>query len=418
MHSVNKSTAESSEYEKSKRYQDLLALSRVSAAVSGLWDLDAILEVALENVLSLMEGSIGGILLLDEETKTLSYRVHRGLSEDYVKTIRLKLGEGIAGRVAESSKAVIVEDASREPFVAYADVVRTEGLRAFISVPLRSKDSVLGVLNVASQMPRRFGKDDLHLLHSIGDQVGVAVEQAKLYERLAKGRERYRQLARQTLMAQEEARRRLARELHDETSQSLSGLSLSLQALVEMAEASSSDDEDFILRLKKAHTLAVNIAIEVNRIIRELRPTLLDTLGLVPAIKQYAETSLGNVGIKPFVETKGNITCLPAELEVGLFRFAQGAIGNIARHSQATTAAILIECRGEDLAIRISDDGKGFEVSQITGIEASGRGRGLFSMKERIALLGGSCKVKSTPGEGTTVTAMVPLVRRGVIEKD
>ena len=235
MHFVNKANAESHESEESKRYQDLLALSRVSAAVSGLWDLDAILEVALENVLSLMEGSIGGILLLDEETKTLSYRVHRGLSEDYVKTIRLKLGEGIAGRVAESSKAVIVEDASREPFVAYADLVRTEGLRAFISVPLRSKDSVLGVLNVASQMPRRFGKDDLHLLHSIGDQVGVAVEQAKLYERLAKGRERYRQLARQTLMAQEEARRRLARELHDETSQSLSGLALSLQALVEMA---------------------------------------------------------------------------------------------------------------------------------------------------------------------------------------
>ncbi len=398
--------------ESSKRYQDLLALSRVSAAVSGLWDLDAILEVALDNVLSIVDGTIGGILLLDEETRSLAYRVHRGLSEDYVRTVHLKLGEGIAGRVAETSKAVLVEDLSKEPFVAYPDVVRTEGLRAFISVPLRSKDSVLGVMNVASQMPRRFGKDDLHLLHSIGDQVGVAVEQARLYERLAKGRERYRQLARQTLMAQEEARRRLARELHDETSQSLSGLSLSLQALVEMAETSTSHDEEFIQRLKKAHTLAVNIGVEVSRIIRELRPTLLDTLGLVPAIKQYAETSIGNVGIKATMETRGNLSCLPPEVEVGLFRFAQGAIGNIARHSQATNAAISLECRAEDLVVRITDDGKGFDVSQITGIEQSGRGRGLFSMKERIALLGGNCKVKSKPGEGTTVTAMVPLVRR------
>jgi signal transduction histidine kinase len=418
LHPVNKTIAQGSESESSKRYHDLLALSRVSAAVSGLWDLDAILEVALDNVLSIMEGSIGGILLLDEDTKTLSYRVHRGLSEDYVRTMRLNLGEGIAGRVAESSKAVIVEDVSKEPFVAFPDVVKTEGLRAFISVPLRSKDSVLGVINVASQMPRRFGKDDLHLLHSIGDQVGVAVEQAKLYERLAKGRERYRQLARQTLMAQEEARRRLARELHDETSQSLSGLSLSLQALVEMAEIAGGHDEEFIQRLKKAHNLAVNIGVEVNRIIRELRPTLLDTLGLVPAIKQYAETSLGNVGIKVSLETKGSISCLPSEVEVGLFRFAQGAVGNIARHSQATTAAITLECRPEDLVLRITDDGQGFDVSRITGIEESGRGRGLFSMKERIALLGGSCKVKSKPGEGTTVTAMVPLVRRAVGAQD
>lgn len=404
--------------ENGKMYHDLLALSRVSAAVSGLWDLDAILEVALENVLSIMNGSIGGILLLDEETKTLSYRVQRGLSEDYVKKMHLKLGEGVAGRVVQSGKAVMVEDITKEPVVAYPDLVRTEGLRAFISVPLRSKEFVLGAVNVASHTPRRFSKDDLHLLHSIGDQVGVAIEQAKLNERLAKGRERYRQLARQTLVAQEEARRRLARELHDETSQSLSGLALSLQALVEMAEMSGNREDEFILRLKKAHSLAVNIAVEVNRIIRELRPTLLDTLGLVPAIKQYAETSLGNAGVKVSMNTKGNISCLPPELEVGLFRFAQGAIGNIARHSQAQNAAISLECRAEDLIVRISDDGKGFDVSEITGIEESGRGRGLFSMKERISLLGGNCKVKSNPGEGTVVTAVVPLMRSAVSAED
>lgn len=379
--------------------------------MSGLWDLDAILEVALDNVLTIMSGSIGGILLLDEETKTLSYRVYRGLSPKYADEVRLKLGEGIAGKVAQSSKSILLEDVSAEPSSAYPDLVQAENLRAFISVPLRSKEAVWGVINVASRLPRSFTKDDLHLLHSIGDQVGVAIEQARLYERLAKGRERYRQLARQVLIAQEEARRRLSRELHDETSQTLSGLALNLQALVDMSEMSSTKDDEFKSRLKKAHALAVQVGTEVSRIIRELRPTLLDTLGLVPAIRQYAETALSPLGIHASLESRGNFNSLPPEVEAGLFRFAQGAIGNIAKHSQAKNVTIFIECKANDLLLRITDDGKGFDVSQITGIEESGRGRGLFSMKERVSLLGGACLVKSQPGEGTVVTARVPVIR-------
>jgi len=399
-------------------YQNLLALSRVSAAVSGLWDLDAILEVALDNVLNIMNGSVGGILLLDDKTQTLSYRVYRGLSAEMAQQIRLKLGEGIAGRVAQSGKSVQVEDISDDPRTAYADVVRKEGLKAFISVPLRSKESVLGVINVASHLPHRFTKDDMHLLHSIGDQVGVAIEQARLHEHLGKERDRYRQLARQVLMAQEDARRRLARELHDETSQALSGLALSLQALVDVAEMSTKHDDEFKARLRKAHSLAIEISVEVGRIIRELRPTLLDTLGLVPSIRQYAESTLSPLDVDVSLETRGGVDSLPPEVEVGLFRFAQGAIGNIARHANAKSVYIFMERKGNELSMRIADDGRGFDVSEITGIDERGRGRGLFSMKERVSLLGGSCSVKSQPGEGTTVSASVPVVRSGIDAQD
>lgn len=397
--------------EDEKRYSDLLALSRVSAAVSGLWNLDAVLEVALDNVLSIMNGNVGGILLLEEESRTLCYRVYRGLSSETAEGVRLKLGEGIAGRVAQSGKAVLLEDISADPRAAYPSLMLKEGLKAFVSVPIRSKEAVLGVINVASHRPYRFTKDDMHLLHSIGDQVGVAVEQAKLHERLQRGRERYRQLARQVLLAQEEARKRLARELHDETSQALSGLALNLQALVNMSEMSGTYDEEFNAKLKRAHSLATEISVEVGRIIRELRPTLLDTLGLVPAVRQYAETTLAPLGMKVSLDSRGGATSLPPEVEVGLFRFAQGAIGNIARHSGASNVGIVLERRANDLHVRISDDGAGFDVMKITDIEESGRGRGLFSMKERIALLGGSCSVSSQPGEGTTVRARVPIIQ-------
>lgn len=394
-----------------KPYHELLTISRVSAAVSGLRDLDAVLDVVLDTVLEVMNGTIGGILLIDEQTQTLSYRVYRGLSDKYAVEMRLRLGEGIAGRVAQSGKAVLLEDISTDPRAAWRDLISTEGLKAFLSVPLRAKDTVLGVLNVASRSPHHFTKDDMHLLHAIGDQVGVAIEQAALYERLRKGRERYQRLAQHILVAQEEERKRVARELHDETSQTLSGLALSLQALVEIAEASGSLDDAFKAQLKKAQSLAVQVSTEVGRLIHELRPTLLDTLGLVPAIRQYAEDILRPIGINVSLESKGEGPSLPPEVEVGLFRISQGVIGNIAKHSNARNAVITLECKTDHLLMCIKDDGKGFDVSKLTGVDDRGRGSGLFGMKERVELMGGSCTVESEHGQGTLIMVKVPSTR-------
>lgn len=399
-------------------YRELLALSRVSAAVSGLRDLDGIMEVALDTMLDIMNGSIGGILLIDEQTQTLSYRVYRGLSDKYAQEMRLKLGEGIAGRVAQSGKAVLVEDISTDPRAAWLTLISTEGLKAFISVPLRAKDTVLGVLNVASRLPRSFTKDDMHLLHAIGDQVGVAIEQAELHERLRKGRERYQRLAQHILVAQEEERRRVARELHDETSQTLSGLALSLQALVEMCESSDRLDDKFKEQLKKAQSLAVQISTEVGKLIHELRPTLLDTLGLVPAIRRYAEDILRPIGISVSVESKGASQHLPPEVEVGLYRIAQGTIGNIAKHSSARNAAITLEYKTDHLMLTIRDDGAGFDVSKLTDVDERGRGSGVFGMKERVKLMGGSCFIESEPGQGTLVTVRIPSTRSTAIAED
>jgi signal transduction histidine kinase len=388
---------------------EVLVLSRISAALSGLWDLDAILGVGLDSALDIMNGTIGEILLIDEQTQTLSHRVYRGYSKEFVEKIRLGLGEGITGSVAQSGKAILLEDISSDPRVAHRETVSAEGLKAFICVPLRAKDKVLGVLNVASRMPHSFTTSDMQLLYAIGDQLGIAIEHARLYERLRAARERYRRLARQTLVAEEEERRRLARELHDETSQALSGLALQLQALVDMAELSGSQDPEFIGRLKKVQSLVVQVHSEISRLISNLRPALLDTLGLIPAIRRYAETRLNPLGIDVSVETRGKEKRLPSEVESVLFRWVQGAIGNIAQHSKAGNASMVLEYQEDELYLRVKDDGQGFDVSKITSIEESGRGRGVFSMKERVGFLGGVCSIESQPGKGTTVWARVPV---------
>lgn len=409
-----------SESEPKNKVSDLVALSRVSAATSNLQDLEAILRIGLNSVLDIMDGSIGGIMLLDEETKMLSYRVYHGLSATYTEEMHVKLGEGIAGKVAQSGRSTLLEDISLEPSAVRLDLISTEGLKAFLSVPLQAKGKVLGVMNVASRISHRFSKWDMHLLNSIGDQLGVAIEQAKLYEQLRRGRERYRELARRTLLAQEEERRRIARELHDETSQALSGLALNLEVLIEMAEIAGIQDTEFKARLKKTHSLAIQISTEVSRLIADLRPSALDTLGLVPAIRQCAETNLTSLGIDvSFALNQVQVgKSLPAEVEVGLFRWAQGAIANIMQHSQARNATISLKREGDELVLCINDDGKGFDVSQLSGIEESGRGAGLFSMKERVQLLGGTCSIQSQPGQGTTATARIPMTWSTADAKD
>jgi signal transduction histidine kinase len=371
--------------------------------------LDAILRIGLDNVLNIMNGTVGGIMLLDESSQTLFYRVYHGLSDKYAEEMRLKLGEGVAGKVAQSGRAVLLEDISSEPNAARIDLVSLEGLRAFISVPLRAKDNVLGVMNVASHEPHSFTKEDVYLLHSIGDQLGTAIEQARLQERLRKARERLRKLARQNLVAEEEERRRIARELHDETSQSLSGIALQLEALVEMAAKSGNQDAKFIDGLKKVQSLTVQVHKEVSRVISNLHPAVLDTLGLVAAVRQHAKNRLQPLNINATIEVKGTELRFPPDVEAALFRVIQGAIGNIAEHSKAKNASIVLVYQPDEFSLSISDDGQGFDVSKITDVEESGRGRGLFSMRERIGFLGGTSGIESKIGAGTTAWAKIPI---------
>ena len=113
--------------------------------------------------------------------------------------------------------------------------------------------------------------------------------------------------------------------------------------------------------------------------------------------------------LKTNIEIKGKERRLPPEVEAALFRFIQGAIGNIAQHSEATIVTVLLEFHVDEFVIRVSDNGQGFDVSEITDVEESGRGRGLFSMRERIGFLGGTSGIESESGKGTTVWARIPI---------
>ncbi len=396
----------------------LNALSRVSAAISGLGNLDAILKIALNITLKMMNGAAGGIMLLDEESGLLSYRVSEGLSELYVEEMFMKPGEGIAGQVVQSGKAILVDDISTEAAAVRPDLISLENLRAFICVPLKAKNRVLGVMNCASQDPCTFTMKDILLLQSIGDQLGIAIEQANLYERLRRGRERYRQLARRIIVAQEEERKKIARDLHDETSQNMAALALNLQALIKMAEMLNIQDQRFMEIINRSHATTVRTHTEISRIIADLRPTQLDNLGLVAAIRQYVYTNVTSQGMNVRYDLDDVDRHLLPEEELSLFRWVQGAIGNIIQHSQAKNVEVSLKQMKDKLFLSISDDGKGFEFDNLPAMRERGHGFGLLNMKERVTLIGGSCSVTTEPGKGTTVTAVLPLSGRNRIKKE
>ena len=392
-----------------RRHHHLHALNRISSATSGLWDLDAILNIALDTVLEIINATTGGVLLFHGQTQKLSYRVYRGLSAKYVEQMEMSLGEGVAGKVAETGEPIVLENISSDPRAAHPDLVSTEGLGGFISVPLKAKDRVLGVMNIASHVPGKFSADDMFLLNSIGCQLGTAIEQARLYQRLEMGKERYQTLLQHALTAQEEERKRIARELHDETSQALTSLTLNLQAAITKAEIDGVEDADFIGKLRKIQSLAVHTQNEISKLMKELRPTLLDELGLPAAISRYAKDSLESLGTKVFTEFEGVEERLPTEVEVTLFRIAQGTVGNILEHAEAKNVSISLECNASECVLEVNDDGKGFDVNKITRVDKGGRGAGLFTMKERARLIGGACNIRSQPGKGTRIAVKIPL---------
>ena len=215
-------------------------------------------------------------------------------------------------------------------------------------------------------------------------------------------------LLQQTITAQEEERQRIARELHDETLQSLSATLFGIKVV----EASLHQDappaqiEESLGQMKGSLTGTIR---EVQRVIYDLRPLLLDELGLVAAINSIADQRLRAQGIEADVQVVGHSRRLDTYQEVAVFRIVQEALQNIVRHAEARSAVIAIEFRPDSLFIQVADDGIGFDPSLVPSEPDTGSGLGLLGMRERASLLGGTLSIDSASGEGTTVVLTVPL---------
>lgn len=223
-------------------------------------------------------------------------------------------------------------------------------------------------------------------------------------ETLQQYAERLRALTAQLIDVAEAERRRVARELHDETSQALANLVVTLGTAARLTSEGETRRQ-----LEQVRLLAVETLEGVNRIVHDLRPRLLDDYGLVAAIRGYAEERLEQAGIDVTVEVTGAEARLPPHVEMGIFRVVQEAVNNIVRHSDATHACIRLGCETEHFVVEIHDDGRGFEVSAILGGSRQNGCLGLLGMQERVALIGGTLEIDSAPAAGTRIRVQVPV---------
>jgi PAS domain S-box-containing protein len=510
----------------------LSALNYISGVVSQSLELKQILDSSIDSIINVMDVDIILIFLLDNEAHELILCASRGVSNSFASGIdRIELGEGLNSTVAQTGEPMFIKNTSKDPRLTKTEV-KEEGIQSQIIVPLKSKGKVMGTICVAMRRQRRFNKDEVSLLAAIGNQIGVAIENARLYEeehevaeQLRASEERYRTLFQnahdaiwvhdmdgnivsanaavarltgyevkelcqmnvksflseeslnlakdirtrllsgepviepyeqklitkggveailklttnlvevdgkpvgfqniardvsrekvmqeslrfylgQITMAQEEERKRIARELHDETIQSLVVLARQLDDIISISSDLSFDKRRL---LENLHKQTNDIMADVRRMIQDLRPPTLDRLGLMPALESLVSTIRKRSGMNIEVTVRGISRRFSPEIELVLFRVAQEALSNALKHSQATEAQVTVEFVDKIIRVTVRDNGCGFYLPETTGDLVKQGRLGLAGMQERIQLVGGSFKIKSEPGAGTIVIIEAPL---------
>lgn len=367
-----------------RRAAELSALYAIATTVSQSLHLNQVLEGAVNEVLRLMQADVGFIYLVDEEMEDLTLRAFGGPdgTANLVRS-RLRFGEGVIGQVAQTGQSLLLADVTAPPDQTFLP----PDVRSFAGVPLQARGRVVGVLGLASCGHRRFMPHELKLLHSIGQQVGIAVENARLYDQ-----------SREVAVLEE--RNRLAREIHDTLAQGLTGIVIQLEAAERLA---GRQPERMAACLERAKQLARRSLEEARRSLWNLRPTPLEGRSLEDALREEVNRLNEQEGLEAHLVVRGQVPKLPTGDEVHLYRIVQEALTNVRRHARASR--VVVELAAEETAIRltVADDG-------IGGVTLGSRsGFGLVNMRERASLLDGELHIESPPGGGTRVVVRVPL---------
>ncbi len=247
--------------------------------------------------------------------------------------------------------------------------------------------------------------------------LGNQMEKARLLEAVGEQREQLRALNNRLTAAQEEKQKQLARELHDELGQALTAISINLVAIEE--ELPTECRARLGERLQEAIILTDQTLEKIRKLSLDLRPLMLDELGLVPALRSYVKQYAKRVKIKGRFEAVGLEQRLSPEVETALFRIAQEALTNVVRHAQASQVQLYLQRKKGAIVTIIQDNGQGFDVASIVRHShvASEGGTGLLGIQERVALLGGVFDIQSTPGQGTCLTIEIPCEDKNESDK-
>jgi signal transduction histidine kinase len=376
----------------------------VAQAVNSTLQLPAVLNLILDKTIAVIGAEAGCVMTLDESSGELQVRAARGRRAGETFDRPVKLGEGIAGWVALYGQPLLLRDGVRDS--RFHTICQRDDVRHALCVPLQADGTVEGVLCLSNRVgPGSFTEEDLRLLTATGHLATLAIRGAELYEQTLRQRRTTERLLSKLVWAQEEERKKVSLEIHDGPAQTLYAALFRLQTYQALLEE---DPEQATEELNAAVTSIRETLQETRRLIFDLRPMSLDEIGLVPALRQYAEKLKTRHDIRVEVKTRGAERRFPVSLETALYRIVQEALTNTWKHARATKASVTVTFDPRRCDIQIADDGVGFDLAAV-GANGQGEHLGIVGIRERAEMIGGSSRIASAPGAGTIVIVSVPV---------
>lgn len=372
-----------------RRSEDLALLNDIASVLTSSLELDEVLNKTLAVVMNYMRVEAGAIFLLEDDDETLRMVLHRGqAAEAFWTHSRFQMGEGIIGEVARTGKPRLSTGPGAE--INSMDIAVAEaGFRQAAYLPLKSGETLLGVMSVATRSTTPMEERSINLLGAVGNWAGLAIENGRLHQNVRR-------------LAVLEERDRIGMDLHDGIIQSMYGVGLSLENAVHTVDE---DPELAKVRIKDAIGGLNQSIRDMRAYILDLRPRQMGNDGLMNALRRLATEYRANTFSE--IALSGPETGLDEVPQIGalaLFHVCQEALANAAKHGSAKHVEVNLWLSEDRLILEIHDDGRGFAVEKMS----TTIGHGLSNMQTRARAVGGDVDISSAPGEGTTVLAWVP----------
>lgn len=391
-----------------ERIAALRALQQVAQSLASELNLEPLLKNILRSAVEVMDASAGSLFLLDPATDELVFEVIKGGGRQTLQGQRMAKDKGIAGWVVTNRRPLTVNDVDKyeRPYkgIETDTDFKTDSL---ICVPLMAKGKVIGALEVLNKRSGgKFNDDDLDILTTFAAQSATAIENARLYRDLREERDRIAAL-------EEEVRKRLACDLHDGPAQLLSAIIMSIQFTKQILTRTPEKLDKLRAELKELEPLATKALHQIRTMLFDLRPVILETQGLAPALESYVKRLRLANDFAVSLEVKDFSERLDAKAEAAIFSIVQEAVSNARKHAHASHLELGIARHNGNLVVTIRDDGQGFDVARMDKSYDQCGSLGLLNMRERAEMLNGEFSIESAVGQGTLVKLIVPLQASG-----
>lgn len=395
---------ESAQKELLTQNRELSAVNEFSEALTLGKGVDSIVELALQRAISLMKADVGAIFLLEKDRGALRLSASQG----FISPALMHLLDSsdpdnpLLGKMIENGHAIAFDCASEsaDQPANIGKQLHQDGYASWICAPLKMEGETIGVYHLGMIDQRQFSPHDMALLEIVGNVVGASLSNAQLLKDLRRKEWELRRALNRSVDLQEDERKRLSRELHDEIGQALTSILIRLRTLQVDAEGEASR-----LQLDELRELTAQTIEELRRISMDLRPAALDNLGIIPALRWYVKRASEMSGIPIRFSAPEKTSRLAPDIELALYRIAQEGVTNAIRHADARAIEVTLEGNPDAIHLSVADNGIGFNPS------VRDQGLGLIGIRERVELLDGSFKVTTAPGAGTRLWIEIPVKR-------